>query len=43
MTYLEKQEKERKQERNKNLICCFIFLMVITLSPFIESIFNLNI
>ena len=43
MTYLEKQEKERKQERNKNLFCCFIFLIVIMLSPFIESIFNLNI
>ena len=43
MTYLEKKEKERKQERNKNLFCCFIFLMVVTLSPFIESIFNLNI
>ena len=43
MTYLEKQEKERIQERNKNLLGCLFFLIVVTLSPFIESIFNLNI
>ena len=43
MTYLQKIEKERKQERNKNLLCCFVFMALILLAPFLESVFNLNI
>lgn len=43
MTYLEKIKKERKQKRNKNLLCCFLFMAFILLAPFLENIFNLNI
>ena len=43
MLFIEKIEKERKKERNKNLIFSFLFLAFIILSPFLESIFNLSI
>jgi predicted nucleic acid-binding Zn ribbon protein len=43
MLFIEKIEKERKKERNKNLLCCFLFMALILLAPFIESIFNLSI
>ena len=43
MLFIEKIEKERKKERNKNLIFSFLFMVFILLAPFLESIFNLSI
>ena len=43
MTYFEKQEKERIQERNKNLLSCLAFILIVAFSCIAESALGLNI
>ena len=40
MLYIDKQKQEAKQERNTNIILCFLFIAITIIAPFIENLFN---
>lgn len=37
----EESEKQRIQERNINLLLCFLFIATIIISPFLDNIFKI--